>query len=528
MPETYSRGQKIALIIGAGPAGLAAAHELLRTTDYTPLIIEREKLVGGIAKTMPYKGNLIDMGPHRFFSKSDFVRKWWGNFLPPQMKLDAPSCPQHHGNDVLAKCTCDVNPDSCDEVMLVCNRLTRIYHDKKCFEYPLSMSLDTIKKLGIINLTSMAASYGYTRLFPRKPEKTLEDFFINRFGVKVYQRFFESYSEKIWGIHPAGMSADWGAQRVKNVSIAKTIGHAIRSLVPENFGDRIFGEVERSFVGRFLYPKLGAGQMWTKVADSIEKDGGIILREHEALSVKVSGDKVIGVTVRDIREQKDFYVPVEQCFSSTPVRNLIDSIDGRVPRDVAEVASGLKCRGFINVGVLLKDFSVPGAGPNAKDNWIYIQEPYAKAARLTIFNNWSSALVADTRNKWISLELYAQPGDEFWGKSDKKIIEFSVNELVRLKMAKQEDVLESVVHRIPEATPIYVGAYERLDVVQRYVDDIKNLYMMGRCGMHRYNNQDHAVLSGIKAVESIARAGISKTDVWQVNDEKSYHEEENA
>ncbi|MBT4594417.1 NAD(P)-binding protein [bacterium] len=521
MSEKHFRGQKVALIIGAGPAGLAAANELLSKTDYTPLLIEKEKLVGGIARTVSHKGNLLDLGPHHFITKENDIWAWWRKFMPTQGDLDAKECLRHCDDDFSSKCTCDINPDNTDDVMLIKKRLTRIYHDKNVFEYPMSISYDTIRKLGFTNLTAMAASYGYARLFPRKPEATLEDFFINRFGHKTYKRFFESYSEKVWGMHCSQMGVDLGAHRVRNVSIGKTIGNAVRSMLPEKVGDRVFGSAERSFAKRFVYPKLGSGQLWTKVADHIESNGGIILREHEAVSLKMSGNRVVGVNVRDLKEQKDFYISTEYCFSSAPIRDLISSIDGNVPRDVAEVASGLRYRGLIVVGMLLKNFVLPGVGKGAKDHWIYVQEPYAKAARFTIFNNWSPLRIVDPRNTWLALELYAQPGDEFWNQNDDQIIEFASRELGLLNVAGKHDVLTANVVRVPEATPMYAGEYNRIDVVEKFVDDTKNLFLIGRNGMHRYNNQDHAVMSGIKAVESIVRADVPKADVWLVNAAKT-------
>lgn len=517
---------KKAIIIGAGPAGLTAAYELVTRTDIKPIIVEKSDIVGGISKTVNYKGNRIDIGGHRFFSKSTRIMEWWQNILPVE-KTDI-AHPFNGRGDV-------ADAGQTDEVMLVRNRISRIYFLKKFFNYPISISLDTISKLGPIRIAKIFLSYSKARLFPRKNEKSLEDFFINRFGFQLYNTFFKDYTEKVWGIECSKISPEWGAQRIKGLSITKAIMHAAKSMVgkkEKNLGQK---KTETSLIEYFLYPKYGPGQMWERVADIVQARGAELHMNTDVVAIGTEGNKVTSVTVRNSATGKEEVLTGDYFFSTMPMKDLVAGMDAKIPAQVSEVANGLVYRDFITVGLLLKKMKikrVPAepAGPHntVLDNWIYTQEREVKIGRLQIFNNWSPYMVKDPDTVWLGLEYFCNEGDELWSMQDEKFKKFAIEEMVKMDLIDKEDVLDSVMLRVEKAYPAYFGTYDRFSELRRYLDTFDNLFLVGRNGMHKYNNSDHSMLTAITAVDNILAGRTDKANIWSINMEKEYHETSSA
>ncbi|MBV5330550.1 MAG: NAD(P)/FAD-dependent oxidoreductase [Chlorobium sp.] len=519
---------KTAIIIGAGPAGLTAAYELLEKTEIKPIIFENASDVGGISKTINFKGNYIDIGGHRFFSKSDWVMQWWNDMIPIQtgtenMAEDLPT------GTVEAKADfSDVNKT--DLVMLIRNRLSRIFYLRCFFDYPISVSFKTVMNLGTIRMTRIIFSYLYSSIFPRRHEKTLEDFMINRFGNELYTIFFKDYTEKVWGTKCSDISAEWGAQRIKGLSITKTIAHALKQIANPN-KDINQKNTETSLIERFLYPKLGPGQMWQETARRVLSKGGELHLNSRVQSIKISNGKVHEVTVINNETQEEVKHTGDYFFSTMPIKELIASIQGDpVPSNVQETAQGLPYRDFITVGLLMKKLHVKSkdsvdAKTIVPDNWIYIQERDVKIARLQIFNNWSPYMVKDAETVWLGLEYLCNEGDGLWVKEDNEFIEFAINELVQIDFIQKEDVIDATVIRVPKTYPAYFGTYSQFYIIRQFLDTIENLYLIGRNGMHKYNNQDHSMLTAMTAVENIRQGITSKENIWSINAEQDYHEE---
>jgi protoporphyrinogen oxidase len=520
--------QRKALIIGAGPAGLTAAYELLEKTDIKPILFEAMGEIGGISKTINYKGNRIDIGGHRFFSKSNRVMAWWQNILPLQGKparddlaLGRTLClsDQPHAPD----------PEQEDRVMLMRRRLSRILFLQKLFDYPLSLDLGTLKKLGLRRLVEIGWAYSRIRLFPIREEKNLEDFFINRFGRELYQVFFKDYTEKVWGAPCREIMPEWGAQRVKNLSITKVLAHAIRKIYSEETSIAQ-KSLETSLIGRFLYPKLGPGQMWEEVAERIIARGGEIHRHHEVVGLRLKDDLVVGALVLDRSTGETQRWSGDYFFSSMPLKELIQSFGEAADPETKRVATGLKYRDFISVGILVpalkmrNESSIPTINGVIPDNWIYIQEPGVKLGRLQVFNNWSPYMVKDPDTVWLGLEYFCNEGDELWSRPDADITRMAIEELARINAIEKESVLDSTLIRMPKAYPAYFGTYDELPLLRKFTDRISNLYLIGRNGMHRYNNQDHSMLTAMRAVETIVKGVSSKDPIWDVNAEEDYHE----
>lgn len=520
---------KTAIIIGAGPAGLTAAYELLQKTKVRPLVLEASQDIGGISKTVRYKGNRIDIGGHRFFSKSDVVMDWWSKILPTQgLPLeDSQVAINYQGKTRKIKLdSSGPDPEKVDNVMLVRNRLSRIYYLKSFFDYPVTLNGQTIKNLGIIRIVRIGLSYMRARILPIKDEKSLEDFFINRFGRELYLTFFKDYTEKVWGISCKEISAEWGAQRIKGLSISKALGHALRSAFGRK-GDSISQkQTETSLIERFLYPKFGPGQMWEVVAEKVEQAGGQIIFNREVVGLEVKGSRVTGVKVKSPKSGKTAVVSADYYFSTMPVKDLVAGIEGeKVPPKVQKVAGGLMYRDFITVGLLLKKLAIKDSGGNLiPDNWIYIQEREVKVGRLQIFNNWSPYLIKDPSTVWIGMEYFVNEGDEVWSMSDAKMKQFAIKELSSIGIIKPNDVLDSVVIKVKKTYPAYFGTYSQFGVVRKYLDNFENLFLVGRNGMHKYNNQDHSMLSAMAAVENISKGIKTKDNIWQINVEQEYHE----
>ena len=402
-----------AIIIGAGPAGLTAAYELLEKTNVTPIVYEATDYVGGLAMTANYKGNLIDMGGHRFFSKSDRVMQWWLNILPLQSQITETGLKlnityQNRSRDVSVPHE-GPDPDEVDRVMLIRPRLSRIYHDRKLFDYPLSLNAATIRNLGLSRMLRIGLSFTRSQVFPIRPEKSLEDFFINRFGRELYETFFRDYTEKVWGIPCTQIAPEWGAQRVKGLSLSKAIVHAVKTRLRKGVAaDQ--KSAETSLIERFLYPKYGPGQMWETVAQIVKERGAELRLNHRVIGLEHSRGLMTSIQVRNELTGETTTEGASYFLSTMPVKVLIDAIGEGVPVEVAEVARGLMYRDFITVGVLLRQMKI--ADGIVPDNWIYIQEPDVKIGRLQVFNNWSPYLVADPDTVWVGCEYFCSEGDE--------------------------------------------------------------------------------------------------------------------
>lgn len=489
--------KKKAIIIGAGPAGLTAALEMLEKTDITPIIFEATSDIGGISKTVNYKGNRIDIGGHRFFSKSDKIMDWWLNILA----LENPP---------------ELSPQNQDDIMLLRSRLSRILFLRKFFDYPISLSWNTISNLGFTRMCKIGFSYIKACVFQRK-ENSLEDFFINRFGYELYSTFFRDYTHKVWGVPCSEIKPEWGAQRVKGLSVAKTILNALKKPFMKN--DLSQKNQETSLIEQFMYPKLGPGSMWEKVAQIVQEKGGEINFNQKIVGMNSDVNKIISIAVQNTQsgEVKEF--EADYIISTMPVRDLVLGLKD-VPQEVFEVADGLKYRDFITVGLLLDKLKI-GAIP---DNWIYVQESDVKLGRIQVFNNWSPYLVENSANTWLGLEYFCNEGDELWNMPDKDFSDFAVVELAKIGVVDKENVLDSVVIRMPKAYPAYFGSYDNFDKIREFVDGFENLFLIGRNGMHRYNNMDHSMLSAMQAVENILNNTKIKQNIWDVNAEEDYHE----
>jgi protoporphyrinogen oxidase len=531
-----------ALIIGAGPAGLTAAYELLKTTEVQPIIFEATAAIGGIAKTVNYRGNRIDLGPHRFFSKSDAVMSWWLNIFPQQgaparddrllgrqVELSSQRCQYRlgHPEPVIGPAP---DPELEDEVFLVRQRLTRILFLRKFFDYPVTLNWNTMANIGATRLLKILGTYVAARVHPVRPERSLEDFFINRFGAELYRTFFRNYTEKVWGVPCGAISPEWGAQRVKGLSVTKALLHALKSLLPQS-RSLTQKSTETTLITRFLYPKLGPGQLWQAVARQIEEAGGEIHLGRRVVGIRAQRDSVTGLEVENLATGAHTSYEGDYVFSTMPVRELVESITPSPPSDVTATARGLCYRDFMTVGLLLKRLllknttSIPTVGNIIPDNWLYVQEPEVRLGRIQIFNNWSPYMVADPATVWVGLEYFCNEGDELWRMDDDAFARFATGECVTLGIAAPHDVLDATVIRMPKAYPAYFGSYDRFACIREYVDRFRNLYLIGRNGMHRYNNMDHSMLTAMAAVECVRRGTPDKSRIWGVNVEGSYHEE---
>ncbi len=531
-----------AVVIGAGPAGLTAAWELLDRTQVRPVVLEATGEIGGIARTVAHRGNRMDIGGHRFFSKSDRVMEWWLQRLPLQgaparddLLLQRPvetalEARVRKPRDPTGEVRPAPDPEREDRVMLLRRRLSRILYLRRFFPYPLSLGLETLRNLGAARLLRIGASYLRASAFPIRPEKSLEDFFINRFGRELYATFFRDYTEKVWGVPCSRIRPEWGAQRVKGLSVLGALRDAAARPFRRGGDIRQKGK-ETSLIERFLYPKLGPGQMWETVAGEVTAAGGEVRLNRKVVGVRWRPGRIEAVVAEDPRTGLREEVRGDLFFSTMAVKDLVEAMGEGVPPEVREVASGLQYRAFVTVGVLLKrlllrnESGVPTVNGIIPDNWIYVQEPDVKLGRLQVFNNWSPYLVADPETVWLGLEYFCDEGDAFWSLPDEAIGELAVAELAAIGVAEPPDVLDRVVVRQAKTYPAYFGTYDRFHVVRAFLDSFENLYPLGRNGQHRYNNQDHSMLTAMTAVDNLLAGAASKENLWAVNTEAEYHEE---
>jgi protoporphyrinogen oxidase len=520
--------QGTAVIIGAGPAGLTAALELQRHSGVKPILLEASDDVGGISRTIRYKGSRMDIGGHRFFSKSDRVMRWWLDLMPVENGAGDAGHLRYQGQQRAMPATATHAPDphTDDLVMLVRQRKSRIYFLRRFFDYPIRLTADTLMKMGAVRTVRAGFSYVHSAVLPRKQENSLEDFLINRFGKQLYLTFFKSYTEKVWGVPCHEISAEWGAQRIKGLSLKSAVMHFLKKTF-ERKGSKDIAQkqTETSLIEKFLYPKLGPGQLWEHVADLVREGGGEIHFGIHIDRIHVDGNKIVSIEGVDKAGQRHTYSG-DYFFSTMPVRDLIRAVSDGVPPEVVEVSEGLMYRDFITVGLLASKLAVTEKdGSPLKDNWIYIQEPDVTVGRLQIFNNWSPWLVGSPDKVWIGLEYFCNDTDPIWKLADDEMAKLAISEVAKIGILKAEDVEDSHVVHVPKTYPAYFGSYNRFDVIRRYTDRLENLFLVGRNGMHKYNNQDHSMLTAITAVENIVNGVKTKDNIWAINTEMEYHEE---
>jgi protoporphyrinogen oxidase len=579
--------KKTAVIIGAGPAGLTAGLELLRRTDIQPVLLEASQEIGGISRTIRYKGNRMDIGGHRFFSKSDRVMQWWMDLMPPDTAEDGngagsgpgsgptisyqgksravpsrmqqepvlrgsgplsgggaavaveietetdetgPTGDPHPGEHGHTDTFVTAAPETPDLVMLIRPRQSRIYYLRKFFDYPIKLTGTTLSNLGVTRTVKVGVSYLYSRFHQIAPEKSLEDFLINRFGRELYLTFFKSYTEKVWGTPCDQISAEWGAQRIKGLSLTTAVKHFVKKTFAgkpkaEAAGDVAQKDTDTSLIERFMYPKFGPGQLWEHVADEIVRLGGAIHMGWKVETIHLDGKTVTGVTaVNEAGERRRF--EGEYFFSTMPMRELVQAMDCPVPANVKEVSDGLQYRDFITVGLLADRLKVKEPdGGLLKDTWIYVQEPDVQLGRLQIFNNWSPYLVSDPSKVWIGLEYFCYDTDDLWQMEDEALRRFAIAEVARIGILEADAVSDGHVVRVPKTYPAYFGTYERFDELRTFTDSFENLFLVGRNGMHKYNNQDHSMLTAMTVVDGLAAGHVDKAALWNINTEQEYHEE---
>jgi protoporphyrinogen oxidase len=546
---------KKAIIIGAGPAGLTAALELLRRTDIQPVVLEASEEIGGISRTVRYKGNRMDIGGHRFFSKSDRVMQWWLELMPPEegvgtaihyqgkervveVPMDQAQEPPLRGMGPLTKVEDDEEarghteavvtyaPACPDLVMLIRPRKSRIYYLRRFFDYPITLTRTTLVNLGLRRTARVGLSYLRSRVTQIRPETSLEDFLINRFGRELYLTFFKSYTEKVWGTRCEAISAEWGAQRIKGLSLTGAVKHFVkRALGGGANGDVAQKSTDTSLIERFLYPKFGPGQLWEHVAERVMAAGGEVRTGWKVDRIFCERDRVVAIEAVNERGERERFEG-GYFFSTMPMKELVRAMDGAVPENVREVSEGLQYRDFITVGLLVDRLKVQEQdGGLLKDTWIYVQEPDVQLGRLQIFNNWSPYLVEDPSKVWIGLEYFCYETDALWKMTDEEMKQFAIGELVKIGLVREEDVCDGHVVRVPKTYPAYFGTYGRFEELREFVDGFENLFLVGRNGMHKYNNQDHSMLTAMTVVDGLVAGRVDKAALWGINTEQEYHEE---
>ncbi len=518
------------VVIGAGPAGLTAALELVRV-GIRPVVIESNSQVGGISKTVNFEGFRMDLGGHRFFSKSDWVMKWWQDIFPVLV-------PDHAGQSVslayqnsqlIFDPSRTVAQDRDGKVLLIRPRLSRIFHRRRYFDYPISLNARTVLNLGPVRMVRIGVTYLWASLFQRKPERTLEDFLINRFGTELYQTFFKDYTEKVWGIDCREISAEWGAQRIKGLSITRALMHAAGRLF-RHWKPESRQSVETSLIEQFLYPRLGPGQLWEEVARRVVDGGGTLLMNTRVTDIHHREGRIDAVCVAHADGTRST-LACDSLLSTMALRDFALAMDPPAPAEVVDIANRLPYRDFLTVGLVVTRMrETPGSGTRHEngmppDNWIYIQEPDVKLGRLQVFNNWSPDMVADPSKIFLGLEYFCDEGDAVWRMPDEDMVRFAARELQQIGLLDPDAVEKGTVVRVPKAYPAYFGAYDRMPEMRAFLEGFANLYPIGRNGMHRYNNQDHSMLSAKAAVECILDPGKDRRKIWEINTEDEYHEE---
>lgn len=460
------------VVLGAGPAGLTAAYELGKH-NVPSLVFEQSSQVGGLARTESYKGYRFDIGGHRFFTKVDEVNTIWHDVL---------------GDEFLTR-----------------GRLSRIFYDNKYFDYPLQIK-NVVLGLGLINSFLILSSYIYARIRPYPQEVNLEEWVSNRFGRRLFRIFFKTYTEKVWGIPCNEIQAEWAVQRIANLTFFTALKNAIfKPKEPD----------VKSLIEEFEYPRLGPGMMWNAMQRKVQKQGSTVNLDSEIIRLKRSGVRINAVVVKTNDGQENV-VPVEEILSSIPLKDLISRIDPPPPPEVLAASEKLKYRDFLTITLIVNEANV------FPDNWIYIHSPKVKVGRIQNFKNWSPNMVADPSKTCLGLEYFVNVGDDMWSRTDENLVALAKKELQSIGLADAKDIEDGMVIRQSHAYPVYDSAYTRAkETLKSYVDSLENLQCIGRNGLHRYDNQDHAMLSAIFAVDNIFGA---THNLWSINTEGEYHE----
>jgi len=470
-------GHKKVIIIGAGPSGLTAAYELCKV-GVKSIVLEKDEVVGGISRTVNYRGYLFDIGGHRFFTKVKAVDDLWREILE-------------------------------EEKFLKRRRLSRIYYNKKFFHYPLQAT-NALFGLGIYNSFLTFLSYTKTQLFPIKPELSFEDWISNRFGRRLYHTFFKTYTEKVWGIPCNEISAEWAAQRIKGLSLLSALKNALISSQPKNKSNII-----KTLIDSFEYPEKGPGMMWETVADIIKSKGSQLKLNAGVEKILWQKDKVTALEI--ITDGKKELIPGTDFISTMPIQELIRKMEPSVPDEVRHAADILSYRDFLTVSLIINKANL------FEDNWIYIHDETVKVGRIQNFKNWSPEMVPDQNKTCLGLEYFCFEGDSLWTMSDEDLIALGTKELGMLELVDPNDVEDGAVVRMPKAYPVYDSKYaDALVIIRKFLDGLNNLHLVGRNGMHKYNNQDHSMLTAMLTVKNIMGANYN---VWDVNVEQEYHEE---
>ena len=518
--EVYMRK---AVVIGAGPAGLTAAYELVdKAEDIEVIVLEESEHMGGISKTVNYKGNRMDMGGHRFFSKVDEVNEWWDMMLPMQ---GSPASDYKTLGITVPLKENGPDPEKVDETMLMRQRVSRIFYNKKFFDYPISLKPETFTNMGLLTTIQVGFSY-LASVFHKREEKSLEDFYINRFGKKLYSMFFERYTENLWGRHPSVIAPDWGSQRVKGLSIAAILKDMFSKLLPGKKNRK----VETSLIEEFKYPKLGPGELWDVTAAKVISKGGKILKNHKAVRlVKDENNHIKEVVCTTPEGEVSFEADI--VISSMPVKDLVAGMND-VPEDMRTIAEGLPYRDYLTLGVLVPKLLLNNKtkhktiGNIIPDNWVYVHDRGIHMGRFQIYNNWSPYMVKDLENTvWVGLEYFCYENDEWWNMSEDEFAKFAIEDMINLGLIDSADsVLDYHEEKVKKAYPAYFDTYARMDELTEYLNTIDNLYCVGRNGQHRYNNLDHSMCTSFETVKNILSGRTDKSNIWSVNTETEYHE----
>ena len=518
--EVYMRK---AVVIGAGPAGLTAAYELVdKAEDIEVIVLEESEHMGGISKTVNYKGNRMDMGGHRFFSKVDEVNEWWDMMLPMQ---GSPASDYKTLGITVPLKENGPDPEKVDETMLMRQRVSRIFYNKKFFDYPISLKPEPFTNMGLLTTIQVGFSY-LASVFHKREEKSLEDFYINRFGKKLYSMFFERYTENLWGRHPSVIAPDWGSQRVKGLSIAAILKDMFSKLLPGKKNRK----VETSLIEEFKYPKLGPGELWDVTAAKVISKGGKILKNHKAVRlVKDENNHIKEVVCTTPEGEVSFEADI--VISSMPVKDLVAGMND-VPEDMRTIAEGLPYRDYLTLGVLVPKLLLNNKtkhktiGNIIPDNWVYVHDRGIHMGRFQIYNNWSPYMVKDLENTvWVGLEYFCYENDEWWNMSEDEFAKFAIEDMINLGLIDSADsVLDYHEEKVKKAYPAYFDTYARMDELTEYLNTIDNLYCVGRNGQHRYNNLDHSMCTSFETVKNILSGRTDKSNIWSVNTETEYHE----
>ena len=476
-----TRSKQALVVVGAGPAGLSTACAAQESRGWTVTVLEKDPVyVGGISRTVRYKGWRFDIGGHRFFSKSEEINRWWRARLPGEF--------------------------------IQVRRMSRILYRRKFYDYPLR-PMNALGNLGVWTSGLCGLSYIWARCRPRQPERSFEDWVVNRFGRRLFDIFFRTYTEKVWGIPTDQISADWAAQRIKGLSLYRALIDAFRP------GGNSSGEVVKTLIDTFAYPRLGPGQMWEKAADDIRAAQGRVLHDRTVARIEHKAARVTAVECRLSDGTVERY-DGDAFVLSMPLRESVAALDPPAPPAVVEAAQSLAYRDFLTVALI-----VEGENP-FPDNWIYIHDPDVRLGRIQNYRNWSEAMVAESDATCLGLEYFCFEGDGLWNMSDADLVQLGKAELAKLNLVAPERIREGVVVRMAKAYPVYDAAYRsHVDTIREFLGTFENLQVVGRNGMHRYNNQDHSMMTGLLAAKNLSAPDY---DLWRVNTDAEYHEEVRA